>query len=127
MPTTRVFLLASSISRVIARERSGETITEGFFPDSRNRTMFVQLRGDSADLHLISDEPSRPAEAAAIPSAFAQALLAVVAGQLEYNRTRLLIGDADVWVNQYQGEGSVATVQIDFLDQALADIFQAPS
>ena len=43
MSTIRVFLLASSLGRLIEKERGSHLVRQGFFPDQLGRSAHVQV------------------------------------------------------------------------------------
>jgi CYTH domain-containing protein len=125
MSTTRRFLLASSLARLIMRDRGGERCTEGHFPERAGRTAFVRLEHDSASLVLASTDPSFALEEAApIPRAQAEALLEATAGQVDYLRTSLIVGRQEVQVRRYERPGLLDLVTVDFAGDEEAEGFQ---
>ena len=96
MSTHRHFLIAPSLARLIQKERGGERVLEGYFPDQPQRGIFVRIEEPRSNLILEAMEGEAPDEQASVPLAHAQALLAVSAGQVEYVRTRLFIGSHEI-------------------------------
>ena len=88
------FLLASSLARLVQRERGGARQIEGLFPEQRKRTSWVRLEENKAMLLLrISGPKGDVEEQTEVPVAHAHALLDVCAGEVDYTRTKLSIGD----------------------------------
>ena len=94
MTVRRRFLLTPSFARLIRRERGGLRHVEGFFPEQRDRSSWVRLEEDRGLLILKTVGPGGEAEdPTEIPVAHAHALLDVCAGEVDYTRTALLIGE----------------------------------
>jgi CYTH domain-containing protein len=94
--TNRLFIIAPSLARLIQRERGGERVLEGYFPDQPDRSAFVRIEETHSSLILEAGAHGTSEEQASIPLAHAQALLAVSYGQVEYVRTRLSIGSHEL-------------------------------
>ena len=52
MTMLRLFLIAPSLARLIQRERGGERVAEGYFPDRPHRSIYVQVEEDRSSLIL---------------------------------------------------------------------------
>ena len=98
MDTQRLFIIAPSLARLIRKEREGERVIEGYFPDRPHRSTYVQIEETRSSLILEAEGDRAPEEQAGLPPAHAQALLAVSQGQVEYARTRLSIGSHEIQV-----------------------------
>jgi hypothetical protein len=98
MSTHRHFLIAPSLARLIQKERGGERVLEGYFPDQPQRRTFVRIEETGSGLILEAGIGGALEERADLPLAHAQALLAVSRGQVEYVRTRLVIGSHEIHV-----------------------------
>jgi len=97
MTVHRRFLLTPSFARLIRRERGGLRHVEGFFPEQRDRSSWVRLEEDRGLLILKTLGPDGEAEEETeIPVGHAHALLNVCAGEVDYTRTVLSIGESDV-------------------------------
>jgi CYTH domain-containing protein len=93
MTVVRRFLFASSLARLIARDRGSTSITEGYFAGQQGRVSYVVLEGERAQL-ILTLEPTGSAsvdERTDIPRAHAEALLDVCAGRLTLERSTLPI------------------------------------
>ncbi len=96
MPLQRLFIIAPSLGRLIRKDRGGERVIEGYFPDQPGRSTYVQIEEGRASLILEVGGEEASEEQADLPRAHAQALLAVSQGQVEYLRTRLPIGSHEI-------------------------------
>jgi hypothetical protein len=94
--TQRLFIIAPSLVRLIRKERGGEHVLEGYFPDQPQRRTYVQIEEARSSLILEAGGDGAPEEQADVPAAHAQALLAVSQGQVEYVRARLFIGSHEI-------------------------------
>jgi hypothetical protein len=94
--TQRLFIIAPSLARLIRKERGGERVVEGYFPDQPQRRTYVQIEEAHSSLILEAGYDSASEELADVPRAHAQTLLAVSQGQVEYLRTRLFIGSHEI-------------------------------
>jgi hypothetical protein len=54
MTMLRQFLIAPSLARLIQRERGGERVVEGYFPDRPHHSISVQVEEDRSSLILSS-------------------------------------------------------------------------
>ena len=112
MPVQRLFIIAPSVARLIRKERAGERVVEGYFPDPSGRSTYVQVEDDRASLILKAEREEAPEERADLPRAHAQALLAVSPGQVEYLRTRLVIGSHEIYVLHVVRPGPLDVVTV---------------
>jgi CYTH domain-containing protein len=117
MSMLRQFIIAPSLARLIQKERGGERVVEGYFPEQPHRNAYVQVEGDRSSLILMSDGPDGPIELRAeIPSAHAQALLAAAAGQVDYVRTKLEIGSYRIQLQHFVEPGLHDLVAVEWSD-----------
>jgi CYTH domain-containing protein len=98
VPIQRLFIIAPSVARLIRKERGGEHVREGYFPDQPQRSTFVRIEETRSSLILEAGADEASEERADLPPAHAQALLAVSQGQVEYLRTRLSLGSYELQV-----------------------------
>jgi CYTH domain-containing protein len=91
-------MFAPSLARLIQKERGGEHVREGYFPEQPQRSTFVQIEESRSSLILEAGADEASEERADLPPAHAQALLVVSQGQVEYLRTRLSIGSYEIQV-----------------------------
>ena len=129
MTVVRRFLIASSLARLVARERGSKSITEGYFAGQHGRVSYVTLGGERAQLVLIA-EPTGSApveERTDIPRAHAQALLEVCGGQITIERSTLPIaGRAEVLIERITHPGVLTSVAVDFHNPDEAEAFTPP-
>jgi CYTH domain-containing protein len=101
MTVRRRFLLAPSFARLIRRERGGLRHVEGFFPEQRDRSSWVRLEEDRGLLILKSVGPDGEVEDLTdIPVGHAHALFDVCAGEIDYTRAVLPIGEGHALVDE---------------------------
>jgi CYTH domain-containing protein len=111
----RRFLLASSLARLIQRERGGVRQIEGFFPEQRDRTSWVRLEENRAMLLLRTTGPEGDVEEQTeVPVAHAHALLDVCAGEVDYTRTKLSIGDHGALIDHLSRPHALHLVTVEF-------------
>src|SRR3712207_4897134 len=91
VPIQRLFVITPSLARLIRKERGGEHVHEGYFPDQPQRSTFVQIEETRSSLILEAGAHGASEERADLPPVHAQALLAVTQSQVEYLRTKLSI------------------------------------
>jgi hypothetical protein len=96
MTILRQFIIAPSLARLIQKERGGERVLEGYFPDQPQRRTYAQVEETRSSLILEAGEGVAPDAQADVPLAHAQALLAVSHGQVEYMRTKLSISSHEI-------------------------------
>ncbi|WP_147282509.1 hypothetical protein [Microvirga subterranea] len=115
MSSTRRFLLAPSLARLIEKERGARRLTDGFFPERSNRSAFVRVGDVVGSLILVEGNTHDAAQyAAAIPAAHAFALLECTAGRAEYRETELKLGDLTARIHRFANPGPLDFVAIDF-------------
>ncbi|MBM1170076.1 hypothetical protein [Microvirga arabica] len=125
MTIRRRFLLASSLARLIQRERGGLRQIEGFFPEQRDRSSWVRLEENRGLLILRTAGPhGEIEEQTEVPVGHAHALLDVCAGEIEYTRIRLGIGDRDALVDQFNRPRDLHFVTVEFDGEAESREFQ---
>jgi CYTH domain-containing protein len=94
----RLFIIAPSLARLIRKERGEERVREGYFPAQPQRSTYVRTEETRSSLILEANGDGVPEDWADLPSAHAQALLAVSQGQVEYLRTSLPIGSHEIHI-----------------------------
>src|SRR4051812_18367298 len=129
MPQRR-FLIASSVARLIRKERGvvGQVV-EGYFPAHPDRDLFVSLEPDACYLVLTPTcEDARPEQRTPIPQAQAEALLALCAGQVTFACTILrLRGGPEALLQRFVMPEPLDLLSLEFADQHDADSFIAPA
>jgi len=125
MSTTRVFLLASSLARLIEKERGGHRIQQGYFPDRPDRGTHVQVEQHTGHLILITNGPHGPAEEVTdIPLSHAEALLELAAGRVEYLAIQLNIGTQTAIIQRFISLGLLDLITVAFEHNEQARSFQ---
>jgi CYTH domain-containing protein len=124
MTVQRRFLLASSLSRLIQRERGGLRQIEGFFPEQPQRSPSVRLEESQAWLILSPAGPNDAEEQTEIPVSHAQALLDVCTGEIDYVRTALPLGDHTLLIDHVNHPTPVDLVSVEFDTQEQARGFR---
>jgi CYTH domain-containing protein len=128
MTSTRVFLLASGLARLIERERAGTLVRQGYFPEHPERSTHVQLAGESGHLVLASHSAKGPVEEAAeISMRQAEALLALCAGGVEYLSIAIGIGSHGASIQRFVAPGPLDLISMAFRDDKMARKFQPPA
>lgn len=127
MTTTRRYLLAPSIARLLARECGSIRIAEGHFA-TPERKLLVRTDGEECCLVLSADGDAEAGEQrVTIPEAQAEALLAVCGGTVVYERSRIAMdGGREVVIDRFVVPGSLDTVEVGFADRSEADGFKPP-
>lgn len=125
MPTTRRFLLAPSLARVILRERGGTRQIEGYFPEREGRSSSVLLNDRGGTLIVrYRHQNGFTEERTEVPQAHAEALLDVTAGEIDYVRTQLMVGSREIIVDQLYRPGPLHVITVEFGTEAEAWEFQ---
>ncbi|MGO4573963.1 hypothetical protein [Microvirga sp. 2TAF3] len=125
MITTRRFLMASSLARLIRKERGGARVTEGHFPNQADRSSYVHIEGDQGSLVLITTGHGAPTEErTAVPRSHAEALLDVTPGKVDYVRTSLSIGPREVRISRFVTPGPLDLITVDFETEEEAKEFR---
>ncbi|MBZ6079329.1 hypothetical protein [Microvirga puerhi] len=109
--------MASSLARLIRKERGGTRVTEGHFPNQADRSSYVHIEGDQGSLVLITNGPGAPMEErTAVPRSHAEALLDVTPGKVDYVRTDLSIGSQEVHISRFVTPGPLDLIVVEFED-----------
>jgi CYTH domain-containing protein len=128
MPNSRQFLIASSLARLIRKERSGSRITEGYFPNQPSRSSHVLIDGDKGNLVLVTTQPNGAPveERTEVPRAHAAALLDVAPGKVDYVRSRLFAGGREICVDRFVTPGALDLILVEFENEDEAKDFHPP-
>jgi CYTH domain-containing protein len=125
MAVCRRFLLTPSFARLILRERGGLRHVEGFFPEQRDRSAWIRLEDNAGLLILRTVGLEGEAEDQTdIPVVHAHALLDVCAGEIEYTRTVLPIGDGHALVDEIIHPRALHLVTVEFASKGEASAFR---
>jgi CYTH domain-containing protein len=127
MSTSRRFLVASSLARLIGRERDSHRVAEGYFPDQANRALHVRVEDRTARLILVATDAETSGEQAIeVPLAQAEALLEVTAGQLSYVHTSLPVGSQEVSLYRIMSPARLDLISVVFASRESAGSFEPP-
>jgi CYTH domain-containing protein len=125
MSTTRAFLLASSLARLIEKERGGHRIQQGYFPDRPDRGTHVQVEEHTGQLILATNGPDGSVhEATDIPFSHAEALLELAPGRVEYLDISLNIGTHTAAILRFISPGPLDLITVAFEQDGQARNFQ---
>jgi CYTH domain-containing protein len=128
MAIARRFLIASSLTRLIRKERGSERVTEGHFPPQAERQSHVRIEKGQCYLVLTS----RDAEVNAaedwtdVPRSHAEALLDVCPGTAVFERSRLRMGDHEALIDRFIAPAPLDVVSVEFAARGQADAFVPP-
>src|SRR3954451_9071844 len=117
MTVVRRFLIASSLARLILRERDSTEITEGYFAAQHGRSSHVVVEGERCHLVLVTEaQGAAPVEERTeVPLAHAEALLDVCSGRVSLKRSRVAIdGGREALIDRMTRPGLLNTVSIEF-------------
>jgi CYTH domain-containing protein len=124
MTARRRFLLTPSFARLIRRERGALRHVEGFFPEQRDRSSWVRLEEERGLLILKTVGPRGEVEdLTEIPVAHAHALLDVCAGEVDYKRVVLSIGECHALVDEVTRPRVLHLVTVEFTSDGEARAF----
>jgi len=119
MRTTRCFLLAPSLARVIEKERGGHQVTEGYFADQPRGNTYVRLEEGIGSLVLVRHgSGERVEEPTDLPRSQTEALLDLTPGGVTYRRIPLSFGPSRAQVLRFTAPGSLDLVSVEFNDHA---------
>ena len=122
----RLFIIAPSLARLIQKERGGERVMEGYFPDQPRHSTFVQIEETRSSLILEVGGDGASEEHTDLPLAHAQALLAVSQGQVEYVRTELSIGSREIQALHFVRPGPLDLVAVEVAPEDEPDLPPLP-
>ena len=128
MSTTRRFLIASSLARLIRKDRGGGRVTEGYFPNQAGRSSHVHVEGDRGSLVLVT-APANGApteERTDVPRAHAEALLDVAPGKVEYARSRLMAAGREIRIDRFVRPGPLDLISVEFESDEQSTAFRPP-
>jgi CYTH domain-containing protein len=128
MSTTRIFLLAPSLARLIEKARGGHPIQQGYFPDRPDRGTHAQVEGHTGHLILVTSGPGGPFEEVTdIPLSHAGALLELAAGRVEYLIISLDIGPRPAVILRFIAPGLLDVITVAFEHDEQGRQFQPPA
>jgi CYTH domain-containing protein len=129
MAVVRRFLIASSLTRLMRKERGSERVLEGYFAPQGERQSRVRIEKGQAYLVLTSLE----GEAASaenwtdVPRSHAEALMEVCPGTLAFERSRLRVSQHEALVDRFMKPGLLDVVSVEFATRSDADAFSPPA
>jgi CYTH domain-containing protein len=128
MAISRRFIIPSSLTRLIRKERGSERVTEGHFPIQSERQSHVRIERGQCHLVLTSldGEVSAAEDWTEVPRSHAEALLDVCPGTAVFERSRLRAHDGEVLVDRFITPGPLDLVSVEFATQGEADAFLPP-
>jgi len=125
MVAYRRYLVASSLARLIRKERGGNRVTEGHFPNQADRSSFVIVDGEKGSLVLLHTGANGPIEERTeVPRAHAEALLDVTPGKIDYLLTHLTVGTRDVQIARFVTPGPLDMISVSFESEEEARDFR---
>ena len=128
MSTTRVFLLASALARLIEKERGGHLVRQGFFPEQPNRSAHVQVAGETGHLILVSQPSASPLEEPVeISRSQAEALLDLTDGRIEYLSILTDIGSHSAAIQRFAAPAPLDLISLVFNHDKSARKFRPPA
>ncbi len=131
MPNERRFLIASSLARLIQKERGlGSRIVEGYFAPRPDRKQIVRIENGGAQLILVSTSQAGAVEEerADVPRAHAEALLDVAQGKVAFARgTVPLQGGREVALDRFMIPTRIDILSVTFPEGERPEAFQPPA
>ncbi|WP_230530168.1 CYTH domain-containing protein [Microvirga roseola] len=125
MSTFRRYLIASSLARLVRKERGGNRVTEGHFPNQADRSSYVIVEGEKGSLVLVHAGPDGPIEERTeVPRTHAEALLDVTPGKVDYLLTHLTVGSRDIHLLRYVTPGPLDLITVEFESEEEARDFR---
>src|SRR3712207_3581972 len=125
MSTYRRYLIPSSLARLIRKERGGNRVTEGHFPNQSDRSSYVIVDGEKGSLVLLSAGPNGPVEERTeVPRPHAEALLDVTPGKVDYLLSHMTIGTRDIHLVRFVTPGPLDLISVEFESEAEARDFR---
>jgi CYTH domain-containing protein len=129
MSSVRRFLVASSIARLITRQRHDVRVVEGHFPPSHERRSHVLFEGATCHLVLVTkpdtewEEEEERTEVSAKQGEF---LMEVCAGSLAYHRSSIEVGGRPVRVESFRLPEGLHLIEVQFDEPDQANQFVPP-
>ncbi len=130
MTVVRRFLIASSLARLVERERDPTSITEGYFAAQHGRSFHVVVEGERCHLVLVTEaDGAAPVEdRTELPRSHAEALLDACAGKVSLARSRVALdGGGEALIDRMTRPGVLDTVSIEFDNPDQAAAFAPPA
>ncbi len=128
MAVARRFLIASSLTRLIRKERGSERVIEGHFPAQGGRQSHVRIDKGQCQLVLtaLDNEVGGGEDRTDVPRSHAEALLEVAPGTVTYERSRLRLRNHEALIDRFMTPGPLDLVTVEFAARVDADTFLPP-
>src|SRR3712207_6653427 len=128
MAVARSFLIASSLTRLIRKERGSERVLEGHFAPQGERRSHVRIDKGQSYLVLTSLEGdvAGAEDWTEVPRSHAEALLEVCPGTVIFERSRLRLRHHEALIDRFITPGPLDIVSVEFATQGDADSFLPP-
>jgi CYTH domain-containing protein len=127
MAVARRFLIASSLTRLIRKERGSERVLEGYFAPQSERQSHVRIEKGQSYLVLTSLDGSVGENWTDVPRSHAEALLEVSPGTVTFERSRVRMSHHEALVDRFMAPGPLDLVTVEFATQDEADAFPPPA
>ena len=116
MSSVRRFVIASSIARLITRERHDVRIVEGHFPASHERRSHVLFEGRTCHLVLVTkpDTEWEEEERTEVPAKQGEFLMEVCAGSLAYHRSSIEVDGRPVRIESFRLPEGLHLIEVQF-------------
>ena len=128
MAVARRFLIASSLTRLIRKERGSERVIEGHFAPQSERQSHVRIEKGQAYLVLTSldGDVAAAEDWTDVPRSHAEALLEVCPGTVVFERSRVRLRNHEALVDRFITPGPLDLVSVEFASPTDADAFLPP-
>ena len=124
----RCYLLASSLARLIHRERGTARVVEGSFRTRSGQILSVQVENDVGRLDLVHGvaQPWPRVNRSPVPPGHADALLDVAEGRIAYERSRMVVAGREILVDRLGTASEPGRIVIEFDNEDQAGHFAPP-
>lgn len=121
-------MIASSLARLIRKERGSRPVIEAHYATSEGRNGHVLFDNGRCELVLITRGPDGAIEEerTEVPARQGKFLVDVSAGTIGYNRVRLDLGSQALSVNCFTTPAPLAIAELDFDSPQQAEAFKPP-
>jgi CYTH domain-containing protein len=129
MAVARRFLIASSLTRLIRKERGSERVAEGHFAGAAERRSHIRVEKGQSFLVLsgAGGDSDANEDWTEIPRSHAEALLDACTGTVIFERSRLRLRSHEALVDRFVNPSSLDLVSVEFSSQSDADGFVPPA
>jgi CYTH domain-containing protein len=128
MAIARRFLIASSLTRLIRKERGSERIVEGHFAGAVERRSHIRVEKGQSFLVLSGavGDAAASEDWTEIPRSHAEALLDACTGTVVFERSRIRLRSHEALVDRFVNPSSLDLVSVEFSSRSDADGFVPP-